>query len=363
LFDTFGLANPHKNVEAIGKGDNHVGSTSKAPPRVTRLRGHVFLKKSANSRDAAGCGVVALGLHPIRPKKFPNRMLRGELMKTMTRRWSVRSGVVVAAAAMLMAVPTVARAQAADPNPGGITFTGGVDVPSVYVFRGILQETDPGFTMWPYGDIGFALMSGDGGVKTVGLNFGVWNSLMTGSSGSDGVSEHLHYEEDFYTTLSLGFSKSVSLGTTYTAYTSPNLMFNTVKELSFKVAQTSRFNPYGILAFELGEHGADGGENKGTYLELGVGPAFPIGTATLSIPVKLGMSLNNYYELNGEDNKFGFFDIGGLITLPLSGINSNFGSWNIHGGVDFLAFGDTTTFFNQDDSSKVVGLIGIGVTY
>ena len=43
-----------------------------------------------------------------------------------------------------------------------------------------------------------------------------------------------------------------------------------------------------------------GGENKGTYLELGVGPTLPLKKATLSIPVKLGMSLNNYYELNGD---------------------------------------------------------------
>src|SRR4051794_4969887 len=114
-----------------------------------------------NPRTLAMWRVVAWwrwGCTPSIRRKFSNRLLRGELMKTMTRRWSVRSGVVVAAAAILMAVPSVARAQAADPNPGGITFTGGVDVPSVYVFRGILQETDPGFTMWPYGDIGLALM-------------------------------------------------------------------------------------------------------------------------------------------------------------------------------------------------------------
>jgi hypothetical protein len=284
-------------------------------------------------------------------------------MTMMTGSWSIR-GVLAAAAVMLMAMPGVARAQSADPNPGAITFTGGLDFPTVYVFRGIVQETDPTFTMWPYGDLGLALKSGDGTVKSVGLNFGVWNSLMTGSSGSDGPSGHSHYEEDFYATLSLGFSKNITFGTTYTAYTSPNLMFNTVNEISFKVAQSSKINPYGILGFEVGEFGADGGENKGTYLELGAGPTFPLGTkATLTVPVKLGLSLNNYYELNGEDHSFGFFDIGGLVTLPIAAIPSSFGTWNIHGGVDFLAFGDTTKEFNQGDGSKVVGLIGIGVTY
>jgi hypothetical protein len=256
-----------------------------------------------------------------------------------------------------------AQVRPSDPNPGAITFTGGLDAPSVYVFRGILQETDPKVTLWPYGDIGLALASGDGSVKSVGVNVGVWNSLQTGSSGTNGFSGHAHYEEDFYTTLSLGFSKGMTFGITYTAYTSPNLMFNTVKEISFKAAQASRFSPYGIVAFEVGENGADGGANKGTYLELGVGPAFPIGKLTLTIPLKLGMSLKDYYELNGVDTRFGYFDAGGVITVPLPGVPSKFGAWNIHGGADILTFGDMTRSINAGDRNKVVGLVGIGVTY
>jgi hypothetical protein len=285
-------------------------------------------------------------------------------MKMMLRAWRACGRVAVATLTVAMATAGVARAQGSDPNPGAITFTGGLDAPSVYVFRGIVQESDPKLTLWPYGDLGLALASGDGAVKSVGVNLGVWNSLMTGTSGSDGFTEHSHYEEDFYATLGLGFSKGITFGTTYTAYTSPNLMFNTVKEISFKVAQASRFNPYGLVGFEVGEFGADGGAEKGTYLELGVGPTFALTPrVTLTVPVKLGMSLNNYYELDGTDNKFGFFDIGGLVTVPLSGIPSQFGTWNIHGGVDLLTFGDTTKAFNSGDKNKVVGLIGLGVSY
>jgi hypothetical protein len=280
--------------------------------------------------------------------------------------WNKRARLATAGimtVAMLALVPIPALAQN-DPNPGALTFTGVFDVPSVYVFRGIVQELDPSFTTQPAGDLGIALASGDGGLKSAALNFGVWHSLQTGSSGSDGPSGKVHYEEDFYTTLGLGFSKSISLGTTFTAYTSPNSMFNTVKELSFKVSQASKFNPYGTLAFELSGQ-ADGGNNKGTYLELGVGPTFPLKAdgPTLTIPVKLGMSVSDYYELNGEDHAFGFFDIGAQIGIPIKGIPSQFGAWNLHGGVDFLAFGDTTKAFNDDSSSKVVGLIGIGVSY
>ena len=267
------------------------------------------------------------------------------------------------AGAAITVAPTPAVAQD-DPNPGALTFTGAFDIPTVYVFRGIVQELDPGFTTQPAGDLGIALHSGEGGLKSAGVNFGVWHSLQTGSTGSDGPSEKLHYEEDFYATLGLGFSKSISLGTTFTAYTSPNAGFNTVKELSFKVSQASKFNPYGVIAFELSGQ-ADAGTNEGTYMELGVGPTFPLKAdgPTLTIPVKLGFSLSDYYELAGTDNKFGFFDIGAQIGIPLKGIPSKFGSWNIHGGVDILAFGDTTEFLNDGDSSKVVGLIGFGVSY
>ena len=262
-------------------------------------------------------------------------------------------------------VPGVVAAQGTtgDPNSGRLTFIGGVDAPTVYVFRGILQETDPAITVWPYGDIGLTLASGEGTVKSVNLNVGVWNSLQTGSSGTDGFTEHAHYEEDFYSTLSLGLARGITAGLTYTAYTSPNQMFNTVKEVSVKVAQAGRINPYGLVAFEVGEYGADGGENAGTYLELGAAPAFPIGRLTLGVPVKLGMSLSNYYELDGADRRFGYLDVGAIITVPLSGSTSSFGAWNIHGGVDLFTMGDTTKAFNAGEKTKVVGLVGIGVTY
>ena len=263
-----------------------------------------------------------------------------------------------------------------DPNPGALTLTAGLDVPTLYFFRGIRQELDQKLTLWPYGDLGIALASGDGAVKSVGVNIGIWNSLHTGSSGSDSAFGGLHYEEDFYTTLALGFGSGVSLGTTFTAYTSPNALFTTVKELSFKVTKTHMLAPYGILAFEIGgdESGqADGGHtfggSKGTYLELGVGPSWPLGEiATLAVPVKFGFSLKDYYERIDEsgdvtDEQFGFFDIGGLVTFPLTGIPSSFGAWNFHAGVDVLVFGDTTKAANLGDKGKVVGLFGIGLSY
>jgi len=290
-------------------------------------------------------------------------------VKTMCSRVT-KQMVGVALLGVLMAGGAASVASGADdPNPGALTFTGSFDVPTVYFFRGIRQETDPSLTMFPAADLGIALSSGDGALKSSAINIGLWNSLHTGSSGTDGPTGLLHYEEDFYAALNLGFGGGFGLGTTFTSYTSPNRTFPTVQELSFKFSKSGKFAPYGIIGFELGEGQADGGTGKGTYLELGVGPSFPLGgTVTLTVPVKFGFSLNDYYELAGEDHKFGFFDVGGLLTFPLSKVASSYGTWNIHGGADYLALGDTTEAFNVDSdgethSGQFIAIFGIGVSY
>ena len=264
---------------------------------------------------------------------------------------------------------TFAGSAAAQSKP---VVTAGIDIPSVYFFRGIRQEADPKFTTFVYGDVGFPLLAdGTGGVKTAGINVGIWNALMTGSSGSDGPEDSAFYESDLYAGLTLGFQNGVSLTPMFTAYTSPNDMFTTVKEISFKVAHASKAAPYALVAFELGGDdsgeadgghlGADGG--KGTYLELGVGPSFPLaeGKATVAIPVKVGLSLKDYYELNGEDNKFGYIDVGVLFTVPFAS------KWNFHAGANFLGLGETLKAFNAPEgdpkSGQVIVSAGIGVSF
>jgi hypothetical protein len=274
--------------------------------------------------------------------------------------------LVLAASMLLTLAAGTARAQDDDPNPGAITLTTGIDFPSVYFFRGIRQEADPSLTMFPYGDVGIALFSGDGGLKSAGVNFGIWNSLNTGSSGLDAdPKKRIHYEQDFYVSLALGFGKGLTLTPMFTSYTSPNGSFGTVNEILFKVSHASKYAPYGLVAFELSGQ-ADGGSEEGTYAEIGVGPSWPLGGngVTIGVPIKLGFSLSDYYEAGGQDNGFGYFDIGALVTVPFTSAPTKFGSWNIHGGVNFLALGDGTKSFNTDgDGQQVIASIGIGMTY
>ena len=227
--------------------------------------------------------------------------------------------------------------------------------------------------MWPYFDLGIAAYSGEGGLKSASINFGTWNSLHTGDTGLDSPAGKLWYESDFYATLGLGFGGGVSFSTTYTAYTSPSNLFSTVKEIMFKLGVDdsaylgkAAVKPYVIVArefdTELGLGQADGGTGAGTYLELGIGPGYAGSKASVAVPIKVGLSLGDYYELAGTDNKFGYFSIGGLVTVPLGG-TTKFGSWNVHFGAEYQRLGDTTAAFNGGEKNQGIVSGGFGFSY
>jgi hypothetical protein len=80
------------------------------------------------------------------------------------------------------------------------------------------------------------------------------------------------------------------------------------------------------------------------------------------------MSLSNYYELRGptgsvvSDERFGYFSVAGIATVPL-GQPSRFGTFNLHGGVEYQRLGNTTRAFNGGDQNKGIWSLGIGITY
>jgi hypothetical protein len=267
---------------------------------------------------------------------------------------------------------TQAWAQTADPNPGALTITGNIDFLNRYMFRG-LRQNSTGMAMWPSFDLGIAAFSGKGGLKSAGINFGTWNSLHTGDTGQEGPSGKLWYESDFYATLGLGFGGGVSLGTTYTAYTSPNNSFSTVKEIMFKVSVDdsgrlgkAAVKPYVIYAFEIdtvpGTGQADGGINAGKYVEVGASPGYSSRKFSVAAPIKVGLSAGDYYELAGTDHKFGYLSIAGIVTVPFGG-TTNFGAWNVHFGGEYQKLGDTPKSFNGGESSQFIGSVGVGFSY
>jgi hypothetical protein len=257
--------------------------------------------------------------------------------------------VVVAGAISAFAVGLGATA----PVQAQLTVTGGVDVPNLYYFRGVRQELDPKLTIQPFVDVGTALFKdGAGVVKSANVNVGTWNSIHTGSNNDD--FDDVFYESDVYATLTLGFQQ-LALAATYTAYTYPAPDFDAIHEIGIKGTYSHKWSPYGYIAFEFAE------DNPGTYLELGVGPSFPLtsgeGGPTLTVPIRLAFDLKDFY---GFGEKFGFFGAGGTVVIPR-------GKWSIKLAGDLLVLSDGLETINVKESgetSKVglVGLVGIGFT-
>jgi Bacterial protein of unknown function (Gcw_chp) len=233
------------------------------------------------------------------------------------------------------------------------TVTTGVDFTSAYLFRGIRQHSG-GTIAQPYGDLGIALAPG------VTANVGGWNSVHSTAPAGN------WYEADYYGSVTFTAGK-LKPGVLYTSYTSPADSFATVKELAGVLSVDDSANPFPlspkiVLAFELGDGQADGGADKGTYLELGVRPTVKLAPkVTLAIPVKSGLSVNKYYEGPTGDNHFGYFDTGLQLSVPV--VSGKGGTLEVHGGVDLMWLGDNLKVLNGDDGFKPVSLIGFTFTY
>jgi hypothetical protein len=288
---------------------------------------------------------------------------------------SARHAAAVAAVAMtiVLAAPVSAAAQGTiGPDPGKISLVGGLDFTNAYMFRGLRQD-DTRMIMFPFVEASVDLHDDDDGLEDVALLIGSWNSLHTGMTGSTGPSGKMWYESRFYSGGAFTFSRGLTVTGTYTAYPSPNNSFSTVKELGFRVSADDRLTPGGfalrphaLIAFEMdtepGIGQADGGQEAGTYLEVGVAPAVGDLGFTLTLPIKLGMSLDDYYELAGVDHPFGFLSLGAIAAVPI-GRTTSYGAWNVHGGVEFQSLGDTPEAFNGGDQSKLIGFVGVGFSY
>jgi hypothetical protein len=249
--------------------------------------------------------------------------------------------------------PAAAPAPEASAPAKKFTVTTGVDFASAYLFRGIMQKSG-GAIAQPYADLGIALAPG------VSANVGGWDSIHSNPDAGN------WYESDYYASIAFTAGK-VKPGLLYTSYTSPADSFRTVHELAGVVAfddSASAFpvSPKVVLAFELGDGSADGGADKGTYLELGIRPAVKLAPKlTLAIPVKTGLSLNHYYEGPSGDTTFGFFDAGLQLSVPVA--SGAGGALEVHGGVDFYRLGDNLKLLNDGDAFKPVALVGFTFTY
>jgi hypothetical protein len=254
--------------------------------------------------------------------------------------------------AAAQAVQPPVPAMATD-TPKRFTVTVGADVLTSYLFRGIHQESD-GIVAQPPLDLGVTLGRG------ISLNVGHWYSMHSGPTGS-------FYEADYYGSMTFSAGR-LKPGVLFTSYTSPNASFGTVHELAAFVSvddsdRALPLSPKATVAFEL-DGQADGGANQGTYLELSIRPAKQVPGAprslTLAVPVRLGLSLKDYYEGPDGSDRFGFFSTGLIASVP---VTTGKVAWDIHGGVEMSWLGNNMKALNANDGFKPIGIVGVTMTY
>ena len=143
-----------------------------------------------------------------------------------------------AAANDVVETPLAAKPEDKGPNTGRISLNFGVDFATAYYFRGIAQEQN-GANFQPYGSLAFKLIENAGPLTALTATPGFWNNWHAGGGTIvDPVDPHFWYESDLIFTLAATLWENVTLGLTYTAYTSPNDSFKTVQELAFSLSLT-----------------------------------------------------------------------------------------------------------------------------
>lgn len=287
-----------------------------------------------------------------------------------------RSGTVsmlVAAGAVVLTGNTTAQAQEAPPvNSGKVAFSTGFDVVTEYWFRGIGQENQ-GLILQPWIDVTFELYSSDD--MTLTGSVGSWSSIHDSTPGD------AWYESDFYAGVGVEMG-AISVGASYIVLYNPAGGDIFAEEVDFTLAidvtawdLPACLSPSITLAVET-DGGSDAGTDKGTYLEIALKPTFDdiLGSGnapvTLAIPMKLGLGLDDYYEDGaGDDDTFGFFDIGAVLSTPLDGlIPSDYGSWTASIGVHVIFLGDSAqdisaAFGTGDDDTSVYATFGLSMEY
>ena len=268
---------------------------------------------------------------------------------------------------LILAGVTPLRAQ-----EGHSTVATGVDAASQYFFRGIVQETK-GLILQPWIEIETPVTPA-GSPVDFDFTIGLWNSLHTGNTGTGGrtTDPRLWFEFDFYAGLSAS-SGDWTGSLTYNALSSPNDSFRSVQDLSlgFRFDDSGHWGagfggwrPSVHVLFET-QGQTDGGNGSGTYLEVGIEPgmaAFDTGVTSIEItvPVTLGLSLDDYYEdLTGDDEGFGFLDVGIAASMPLTMLPEHLGNWTVTAGVHLLVLGNHTREYNGGDDFEVITTIGI----
>jgi hypothetical protein len=254
----------------------------------------------------------------------------------------------------------------------GTPFSGALqlDLTNAYFFRGILNERD-GIIVQPWGELYVnTYASDDGLIRDVTLGFGAWASIHSEETLAS-ESPTSVYELDLYPLVSVGLAGGLTLTTTYYFYESPNGAWSpNVEELNFKL----EWDDSEVLGFPLAPwvnvavetDGTSFGAKSGTGIQFGVEPTVfeTEGGFSVSVPVEIGLAVDNYYERpSGKEDTFGYLSFGLGASMPLSFMPESAGTWTLSGSVKAFYFGDTLAAANEGDDWYPVAMGSIGVEF
>lgn len=277
-----------------------------------------------------------------------------------------------------------------------LSLEAGAETATEVIYRGLSQENQNAI-LQPYADFDVTLYRRDQAtfLNQVDVVFGMRTSHYWGPSGGDRPTRNSKLvEANWYGGLSARMFERWTLSVYPRQRTQvtgkwpgmPNGDVHSVEVMLEFDDSTPAYDwslqPYALSSLEYeGQSDAAGALQSGDlsiYLEVGVRPEFElfkIGErvpVTLAVPARVGLSIDDYYQdpLTGDDDVFGFFDVGLEVGLPLASIPAGDHAfvWRLTAGVHFVVLGENAAdishmFGTGDDEFRVVGMLGLSVTY
>lgn len=301
-------------------------------------------------------------------------------------RTSLRSWLVGLASLGLVATPAFAQEEMDDVAVGSNIY-GSLDFgyASSYYFFGIPQENQ-GVILQTTLNLGVTLPSinlGDDMELSQDVYAGTFNSFHFDNPTSDedflgGTDDALSYwyEGDIFVGYVLGLPYGLTLDISYWWVNGPSVgaQFDEEIDIFLSYDDTAMWESAGMDGFALNPYiafiietqgGADGNVEDdggpGKLFLLGVEPSFPVYESedypvTLSIPVEVGIEIEDYYEnVAGESESFGYLSFGATLSTPLSFIPAEYGEWEGYIGAYGILLGDAAKETGGPDGLDVIG--------
>ena len=279
------------------------------------------------------------------------------------------TGLAAVSAAALCPGPVSAQEveNVEDINNGAISFLLGSDAVTKYIFRGYeLQEE--GLILQPYAEFTAGIIDG------LDVYAGIWNSVGDRTGGDNNTH---WYESDIYAGVSIGediLNVPFALDVSYVNYTSPRDAFGQYEEIDVSIAYDDSanalsFSPYALVAFEFGTDSP--GDDNNIYGELGGELEFELVESAeypvaLTVPVTLGLSLDEFYvDEEGDNEFFGYLSVGANVGVPLSFIPREYGQWSAAAGVTLYLLNDNAVGLDDGDNENfnIAGSVGFALEY